>query len=115
MATWPATLPAPILNSIRESLADNVLRTPMDKGAAKLRRRTTASPDSLAFSLVMTPTQASTLTEFYKVTTVGGVDEFDFTHPRTSEAVKARFLQPPSLSDINGVGYRTEVQLEIMP
>ncbi len=43
MATWPATLPAPALSSLRETPPDNLIRTQMDKGPAKVRRRTTAN------------------------------------------------------------------------
>jgi len=114
MATWP-TLPAPIINTFNETLPDNVIRTSMDKGPAKVRRRTTANVRPIQFSMVLTEAQVATLDTFYNTTTLSGAQEFDYTHPRTGATVSARFTQPPAYSDINGLAYRVEVQLEILP
>lgn len=115
MATWPATLPAPIINSLKESPPDNTIRSQMDKGPAKVRRRTTANVRPLSFTLRLTPAQVATLDTFYNTTTFSGADEFDYTHPRTSAAVTARFVNPPEYSELEGVLYNCSISLEIMP
>jgi hypothetical protein len=114
MATWP-TLPAPIINSYSETLPDNVIRTSMDKGPAKVRRRTTANTAAMQYAMVLTAAQVATLSTFYTTTTLSGAQEFDYTHPRTGATVTARFTAPPTYSDINGRAYRVEVALEILP
>lgn len=114
MASWP-TLPAPIINSFNESPPDNLIRTSMDKGAAKVRRRTTSNVRPLSFEMILTPAQVVTLDTFYVTTTNSGADEFTYTHPRAGSTVSARFASPPSYSDINGLAYKASVSLEVMP
>lgn len=115
MATWPATLPAPALSSLQESPPDNLIRSAMDKGPAKLRRRTTANIRPISFTLMLTPAQVDVLDIFYDVTTFSGVDEFDYTHPRTGNPVTARFADRPQYQEREKVVYAVAVSLEILP
>lgn len=115
MATWPASLPAPALGTLRETPPDNVIRSKMDKGPDKTRRRTTANIRPISFTLKLTPAQTATLDTFYDTTTFSGADEFDYTHPRTGDAVKARFVDPPEYAEAEGVIYNCAISLEIMP
>lgn len=117
MATWPASLPYPALNTLKESPPKNAIATQMDKGPAKTRRRTTANVRPLAFSLKLTPAQTETLDTFFDTTTFSGVDEFSYTHPRTGESVTARFKPDwvPEYNETEGVLYVCSIELEIMP
>jgi len=115
MASWPVDLPAPLINTIVETPPENTIRTQMEVGPAKVRRRTTANVRPLRFSITCTPTQAAALDTFYTATTSGGADEFDYSHPRTGDSVSARFTQAPTYSDVNGQAYRIDIALEIMP
>jgi hypothetical protein len=115
MVAWPNTLPAPLLDSFSESPPDNILRTSMDKGPDKVRRRTTADVRPVAFSLMLTKAELQTLDDFYVVTTFSGSVEFDFEHPRTLATVSARFVEPPAYSERGGVAYLASVSLEILP
>lgn len=115
MATWPATLPPPALNSLVESAPDNLIRTSMDKGPAKVRRRTTANVRPLQFTLHLTPAQVTTLDTFFNDTTFGGADAFDYTHPRTGAAVSARFKEVPQYNEREGIIYDASISLEILP
>jgi hypothetical protein len=112
MAAWPSTLPAHLINTFTETPPDNVIRSSVDRGAAKIRKRTTANVRPVSFSMFLTPAQVVALDTFYAA---NAALEFDYTHPRTGAAVKARFTSPPSLSDINGKNYNCDVALEIMP
>lgn len=114
MATWPS-LPAPLINTFKETVPDNILRTSMDRGVDKVRRRTTANARGIQFTLLLTPAQISTLETFYVTTLLSGADEFDYTHPRTGATVNARFTQPPAYSDVNGINFRAEIALEVLP
>lgn len=115
MAVWPTSLPAPALNSLNETPPNNVIRSSMDRGPAKLRRRTTANIRPLSFSLMLTPEQTQILDDFFTTDTFSGAEQFDFTHPRTGAAVKARFVDPPSYNETEGVLYAASVSLEILP
>lgn len=115
MTTWPATLPAPLLAGYQETLADNTLRSQMDKGPDKVRRHTTANVRPLSFSLVLTATQLSALIAFYNTTTLGGSLAFDFTDIRTSETLSCRFSTPPVFSPVGGGPYTVNISLEVLP
>jgi hypothetical protein len=87
----------------------------MDKGADKVRRRSTANVRPIGFSLSLTEAQVEILDTFYVTTTLSGSVEFDFIHPRTGATVEARFVSPPSYSEREAVMYSCSVQLEILP
>jgi len=114
MANWPS-LPAPLINTFKETVPDNILRTNMDRGVDKVRRRTTANARPIQFAMTLTEAQVSTLETFYVTTLGSGALEFTYVHPRTGDSVSARFAAPPAYSDINGIVYRAEIQLEIIP
>jgi hypothetical protein len=114
MPSWPS-LPAPLANGVQESFADNLHRTPMDIGPAKVRRRTTANPRPLSFNMLLSKAQLSTLETFYNSTVSGGALAFDMTHPRTGATVSCRFLQPPAFSSVNGLYFTVSVSLEVLP
>lgn len=115
MAVWPVSLPPPAINTMNESPADNLIRSNMDKGPAKVRRRTTANVRPLAFTLRLTAQELQTLENFYDVDTYSGAEVFDYIHPRTGAPVSARFAQRPSWGDTEGIVWNVSVSLEIMP
>lgn len=114
MAIFPVEF-CPLVNSVSESPPENVIRSSMDKGPAKVRRRTTANIRPIQFKLMLTPAQTAIMDDFYVNQTVSGADEFDFTHPRTKQPVKARFVSPPSYSERGGRLWEIGVSLEILP
>lgn len=115
MALWPASLPPPYLNSLQESPPNNLIRTSMDKGPDKVRRRTTANIRPISFTLMLTPDLVEVIDEFYVDDLASGSTEFDYTHPRTGEACTARFVNPPQYGEREGVVYSVTVSLEILP
>ncbi len=117
MAQWPASLPAPALNTLRETPPNNSIASQMDKGPAKVRRRTTANVRPISFIMKCTPDQIATLDDFYDNTTFSGSVDFDYTHPRTGAAVTARFKPetPPTWDEQEGVLYNATIELEILP
>jgi len=115
MAAFPASLPVPALNTLKETPPRNVIRTQMDKGPDKVRRRTTANVRMLQFVLKLTPAEVATLDTFFDTTVFSGADEFDYTHPRTGAAEKARFVEAPQYSESEGVIYDCALSLEILP
>jgi hypothetical protein len=68
MATWPGTLPSPISDGYQEIMADNSIRTQMEVGVAKVRKRSTAAPVKFQLAYNMTATQVITLKTFFNTT-----------------------------------------------
>lgn len=92
----------------------------MDVGPDKVRRRTTANIRPISFTLALTPAQTQILDDFYTTDTFSGADEFDYNHPRTNAACRARFVQPPEYKEMGGQKptaglYSATISLEIMP
>lgn len=115
MPTFPDTLPSPLANSLQEQLPNNIVRTQMDVGPAKVRRRTTANVRSLRMTYVLNKDQAADLEAFFFNDTAGGALSFDYTHPRTGDTVSARFTEPPQISSLNGIYFQISISLEVLP
>jgi len=115
--TWPTSLPQQVDRGFTETVGVNVLRTPMDAGPAKLRRRA-ARPDTLNVSFLMTNAQVATLEDFV-LNTLQGVFRFSFIHPRKQVQVETRFI-PTGEGQYFTVGYKApgywtvSMQLEII-
>jgi len=116
VASWPGTLPqAPDFSTFQETSPNVALRTQMDVGPPKLRRRSTAGIRPFTMSFLMTQTQVATLETFYQTTLTGGTAAFDWTHPRTGSAASFRFVTPPQYHAIGPITYRVSCQMEILP
>lgn len=115
MPTWPATLPAPALNSVNETPPKNRLRSQMDKGPPKERRRTTANVRPISFLLKCTPAETQILDDFFVTETASGVNEFSWTHPRTGAAVVAKFSSEPTYKEFEAAIWECSIQLEVQP
>lgn len=116
MATWPPSLPQkPLADAYRESAEPAVVRTPMDIGPAKIRRRYTAEVGILGVGFVLTTAQVATLETFYVTTLGSGVDAFDMAHPRTGSTVSMRFRDRPEYAAAAPGYWRTAFELEVVP
>lgn len=116
MATWPAGLPQrPLLQGASEQGQGTVVRTDMDVGPAKLRRRYTAEITRFDIALILTTAQVATLETFYDSTVNGGVDPFDWSHPRTLAAAEFRFVSRPAYQPLGADYWRTAFVLEVLP
>ena len=96
-------------------MPDMVVRTEMDAGPAKLRRRFTAAVRPLKGRIEITRAQAATLETFYVTTLAGGALPFDWTSPRTLETVSMRFVSPPRVGILKGTVWFADLDLEILP
>lgn len=117
MATWPAGLPqTPDTQGQVEKPADLLLRTQMDAGPAKVRRRYTAGVRPFNCTFFMTKAQVATLETFYVTTLTGGADAFDWAHPRTGVTESWRFVAPPEYRPRGaGLYYDVVCALEQLP
>lgn len=83
---WPATLPdAPILSGYSEKDQDQQLRTAMDIGPPKVRRRFTAYTTECTINLKLTTALKDTLMNFYNVTTQAGSLPFNWDYFGSSD------------------------------
>lgn len=79
---WKSTLPKAPQKGYSESIGLNIIRSAMDLGPAKMRRRS-KSPDQLDVNYLMTDAQVEILRNFIE-TDLGGVRRFNYPHPRLS-------------------------------
>ena len=116
MATWPDTLPdTPLLDGYSETRQQEFLRSEMDAGPAKQRRRFSAATYYFNVSYVLDESQLDDLNYFYTIDLYGGSLPFDWIHPRTGDEVQARFMSPISFSVLSGQYYKLNLELEVLP
>lgn len=116
MATWPSTLPQDFIEAEwRESPPDNLIRSSMDVGPDKVRRRSTSNPRPVSARMIMTTAQVATFETFYITTLISGSLTFDIDHPRTETEVEMRFVTPPEYTPAGGGYWWVDMQLEILP
>lgn len=89
-----------------------VIRSPVDSGPQKIRRRYTKPIVGILGSLVCTGAELDQLWNFFDVTLQGGVKEFILDNPITGINHNFRFLQPPRVTAYTDVNYNVEVILE---
>ena len=115
MPAWPGNLPlAPLIGHL-ETAPDIAMRTAMEAGPDKVRRRFTAGVREFDMPLVLSDAQVDVLDGFFVTDTAGGSLRFDFRHPRTGAVVKCRFLGPPEYRLIAPSKWRTTFRLEVLP
>lgn len=115
-AQWPGSLPSrPLYDGYQEVLANVVLRTQMDAGAAKVRRRFTAGVRVIRCNISLTSAQKGTLDNFFNDTLDGGSLRFDWVRVDTGATVAYRFTSPPQHVPDGPNLWRTTLQLEWMP
>ena len=113
---WPVTLPQYLsTDGYSESPPELSVRTQMDAGPAKVRRRFTAGVRPVSGSVLLTEAQIEILDAFYVTTLEGGSLTFDWLHPRTAASATFRFTAVPKYSTQGGDLWRADLALEIMP
>ncbi len=115
---WPSTLPQKPKTDYSESSGALILRTSMDSGPAKMRRRG-QRPDNLSVTYMLSSEQVSTLETFVK-DSLKGTTRFGYPHPRLETVVEARIVpqQDGGLYSINYVLpdlWSVSLTLEILP
>lgn len=98
MATWPnSELPAPQWDSLQIEAQDAVLRSQMDSGPGKTRRRFTAISTYIQATWIFTREEFVRFVTFYESETFLGSSTFLWVHPVTNASVQARFRKSPSM------------------
>jgi hypothetical protein len=113
---WDASLPTmPLMDAYDEALAENTIRSQMEGGPAKVRRRFTSGVRKFSVAFRMTDTQAATLDTFYTDDTYSGSVAFELTHPRTGATLDFRFVTAPRITCQSPTIYTATFELEVLP
>ncbi|MNZ97837.1 hypothetical protein D3C78_1170980 [compost metagenome] len=86
MIEYPKYLPAPQLDGFGLNTADPTIRSEMQSGRARQRRRFTNVPESAQCSWLMTPLQASYFKAWHKSVLIDGAEWFS-CRLRTQDAI----------------------------
>ena len=109
---WPEVLPLTLrMNGLSAKRNSNVIRTTMDAGPKKARRRYTASSKEFTGSMLLDASQFFEFDQFYRVTLADGVLRFNFTDPQTLEIAEFRFTDDPTETSVDGK-FEISMQLE---
>ena len=114
--TWNNTLPQTLLvDGYGQSFPELIIKSNMDAGPAKVRRRFTAGVEPVSGTMVMTATQLTALATFYNTTLLGGSLRFSWTKPPAhTTACEMRFTASPSWTKVDS-NYEVSLSLEILP
>ena len=117
MATWPLSLPQAFEGdgSYQEIPEDTVLRTTMDVGIVKLRRRQTRSVSQVAGKVIMTGPQVSTFMTFFNDTTRGGSISFNGLRGRIGLNQNYQFVESPTINHLGADIYEVTMKLLVLP
>lgn len=96
MVAWPAALPQKQFIGTVEQHQDARLRTDMDTGPAKVRRRFTAALKRVSVPIVMTGAERKVFDQFYITTLQEGSLPFDWEDPTTDEVKSYTFVSVPT-------------------
>lgn len=114
---YPPLLPTlSVLRSFTATEADNVIRTQMDAGPAKVRRRSTAAP--LQWSMghpAFSKAQLRAFLQFFREDAAHGAMPFQMADPVMGGMMTCRFAGAPSWSPITTDEFTVSVSLEILP
>jgi hypothetical protein len=114
-AAWCAVLPLEALaQPYEETDQDPTIRTAMDAGPAKVRRRYTAAVELLELSYYVADADLPVVLTWYRGELQYGAVAFVLPHPRTREAVLARLIGPPRRLRADG-RWLVSLSVEVLP
>ena len=110
--SWPDALPDGFLaDGFSQKPQSNVLRTKMDAGPKKARRRYTARTVNYTGKQIFTREEMALFENFYHNELADGALRFVFTDPVTLEKAEFRFTEDYSASEKEGC-WETSLPLE---
>lgn len=120
MPSWPASLPQTQFLNMTEQRQDARVRTAMDAGPAKMRRRFTTAISTIVAPIVLDGSQRQAFDTFWITTLQEGALKFSWSDPVTDTNLNFRFVSPPTWTlDTGGTTgtrlWRAQLHLEIVP
>lgn len=116
--SWPSDVPQkPLVDGYQENEENNVIRTQMDQGPDKVRRRTTDNVQNYQMVFRMDDTEKSNWQDWYENTVKHGSLKFDFDDPTDGNTYEWRLVIPPEpqWSSQGGNIFDLRIQMEKLP
>ena len=119
MATWPSTLPGPMLAGYALNPMDQSIRTDMEVGAARSRRRTVTRSDKLPVSWTFTDAQMAIFRAWFENASTGadgGAGWFTldlYVGDGGYSSKTCRFVGPFQSAMLEGHNWRIGATLEV--
>ncbi|MDR1836408.1 MAG: hypothetical protein LBQ89_02000 [Treponema sp.] len=109
---WPELLPSGLLaDGFSKQPQSNIIRTSMDAGPKKARRRYTARTVKYSGKQVFDAAELAVFEQFYHNVIADGVLRFNFNDPVTGETAEFRFTEDYTVNEIEGY-YEVTLSLE---
>lgn len=110
---WPPSLQSAPGADAARTRESNVIRSPMEYGPPKMRRRASRAATRLKFSLLVDAAQRTALETFY-LDTLAEVLPFDWQDffAEGFPAATFRFVAPPQYQNVSGVLWSAAIELE---
>lgn len=117
MPTWPVSLPEVRPGGYQETPQNQVLRSEMETGPAKTRRRFTAGTRTIPVQYQLTDAELAVFEAFFDDEIAAGALSFSWPHPRTGQTVTAKILPPGYQIDPVGGGlwWLLSLTIEVQP
>lgn len=117
MATWPSTLPAPLVDGYGIEPVDQTVATDMETGTKRVRRRSAVQIDHANVSYNLSDAQMAIFRAWFYSELAGGAGTFDvslWAGKGGATAAEARFVGAPKWSMVGNhrwiVGGKLEVR-----
>ena len=115
MASWPSTLPAPLVSAFSLEPLQAFLRTQMDAGAARQRRRFSVTPTTVPFVVDLSQYNLATFEAWYHFEISDGAGWFTINLRNGLGVVscEARFSEPYKAINNDVMFWRVSGKLEV--
>src|SRR5262245_47995841 len=115
MAAFPIGLPEPFFEPYTLEPQPNTIRTDMEAGAVRMRRRFTGRIKQFTLGWILTSAQVSTFTTFYEADIKDGVEWFDMNLDLgngVNTLSECRFMEPYVLRSLGFGTWRIDARVE---
>lgn len=109
---FPSELPAPKQNSYSETMPSSVVRSQMDMGQDKVRRKISRAVNKISVSFIMTEEQKQIFKDFYNNTLQGGVRFFNWRNKVVRFVENDNTLGTFKMLDSKGKWWEISIELE---
>lgn len=116
MPTWPEFMPTPNQQNYSETPQNQILRSEMETGPAKTRRRFTAASRTIPVQYEIPKGRVPDFEAFFDQDIAAGALSFSWPHPRTGQTVMAKILPPYRLVPLSGgEWWQLSLTIEVQP
>jgi hypothetical protein len=109
---WPDQLGCLLIDGYSEQQQPVTIRSEVDVGPAKIRRRFTAPITLVQGRIIVDRAQADELLRFFNLRLAGGVEQFKMQSPLDLAEHKYRFITPPAFASVSSSHFVATLDLE---